>query len=238
MKHISAPDSKTAATATAQLIIDHAANNPNAVLGLATGNTMRPVYKDVAALAKNGRVSFADIISFNLDEYLGLSADAPASFKRYMHDNLSRHIDMHPDNFHIPAANPKDAAAEAALYEAAITAAGGIGLQLLGLGTNGHIGFNEPGSARDSRTRVVELSEQTRRDNFSNSNDAPTHAISMGLATILSARKIVLLATGASKSEAVDKIIAGKEMPDWPCSYLAGHSDFTLVTDPAARGET
>ncbi|WP_371397176.1 glucosamine-6-phosphate deaminase [Fretibacter rubidus] len=239
MKHISAPDSQTAALETARIVTDSIAINPQAVLGLATGNTMRPVYRALIDTAQQRAVSFKNVTSFNLDEYLGLPADHPALFARYMMDNLMRHIDMDKNRFHIPCGHTEDPTRTAQDYEAAIAAAGGIDLQLLGVGTNGHIGFNEPGSPRDSRTRVVKLSEQTRRDNFGaiTGDGIPERAISMGLATIVSARSVILLATGASKTEAVAQILKGQNNPAWPCSYLSSHSDFTLITDSDARGE-
>lgn len=245
MIHIAADSPQDAAEITARLIRDMVVGDPRAVLGLATGQTMRPVYKALTDMTRENGPSFQNVVTFNLDEYLGLPPGDPALFKTYMQRALLDHIDIKAENFHIPDGQSPDANTEAARYEQALASAGGIDLQLLGVGTNGHIGFNEPGSSPRSRTRIVTLSEQTRRDNFPDhfrgrgkDNTAPRRAISMGIATILSARKIVLLATGARKAAAVARLLAGTVDPDWPCTYLTGHNDATLITDPPARGHT
>ncbi|WP_457936296.1 glucosamine-6-phosphate deaminase [Mesorhizobium sp. 10J20-29] len=211
-------------------------SNPASVLGLATGASMIGVYRELARMHPAGGLSFARVTTFNLDEYCGLAAGDPSGFAAYMDRNLFDHVDADRRRLHLPEGDD----AGPARYEAAIAAADGIDLQLLGIGRNGHIGFNEPGSQGTSRTRVVELAPPTLA---ANANDFPTgvamprKAITMGIETILSARRIVLLATGAAKAKALAGALEGEVGPHNPASFLQQHPDVTVVCDLAAAAE-
>ncbi|ATN37303.1 glucosamine-6-phosphate deaminase (plasmid) [Rhizobium sp. ACO-34A] len=213
------------------------AERPNAVLGLATGGTMQPVYAELLSMARTQGISFAGIGSFNLDEYVGLAPDHPQSYWHFMREHLFDHIDADPGRLAIPHGNAPDPVAEALRYEDRIRRAGGIDLQLLGLGSNGHIGFNEPGASFSSRTRVETLAEETRRANarfFGKGEHVPSEAITMGIASIMEARSIVLLAIGSGKAAAVRAMIEGPVSEDCPASALRSHPDVTVVLDVAA----
>ncbi|WP_127144314.1 glucosamine-6-phosphate deaminase [Pelagibacterium montanilacus] len=219
-----------AASLIAQLLVA----GPNAVLGLATGRSMIGVYEELVRRCERGDVSFARAQSFNLDEYCGLPAEHPASFAAYMDRHLFGAVDIDPARAHLPDGNAPDGARA---YEDAIAAAGGIDLQLLGIGRNGHIGFNEPGSDRDTRTRIVDLAQETRKANapdFPDGLPVPDRAITMGIATIMKARRIVLLATGAAKAEALADALEGAVGKHNPASFLRLHPDVTIVCDPEA----
>ena len=205
-------------------------------LALPTGNTPRPVYAELVRLHAAGEVSFARATVFNLDEYVGLPLGHPASFRRFLSEALLEHVDLPPERAHAPSATETDLDAAAAAYERAIADAGGIDLALLGIGRNGHIAFNEPGAAFDSRTRVVTLSEATRGANASAFGAAPVprQAITVGIATLLEARRCVLLATGAAKAEAVEQAFEGSVSEQVPASALRRHPNLTAVLDRAA----
>jgi glucosamine-6-phosphate deaminase len=234
-----APDAATAAEHTALLLVAalHAGNG--STLGLATGATMIPVYGALVAAYNADEVSFRDAVTFNLDEYVGLGPDQPGSFHRFMRRHLFDHVDITPALTHIPNGLAEDTAAEAARYEAEIEAAGGIELQLLGIGANGHIGFNEPGSDFSSRTREIELDEATRSANAANfpGRAVPERAITMGIATILEARHIVLLATGEEKADAIAAALEGPLTTECPASALRLHRDVRVICDEAAAGK-
>ena len=229
-----------AAAHVGRLVADTLAAAPDTVLGLATGATMLPVYNWLRTAHRDGRLSFAWATSFNLDEYAGLGPAHPGSFAATMRRVLFDHVDFALGRIHLPDGAAAEPDREAARYEAAIRAAGGIGLQLLGIGRNGHIGFNEPGSAPDSATRVVTLTENTRTANqggFPMGEAVPRQAITMGVGTILRARRIVLLATGRAKAEAVARAWSGTPGPDCPASALQGHAASCFVCDrDAAAG--
>ncbi|MCW1924710.1 glucosamine-6-phosphate deaminase [Luteolibacter arcticus] len=211
-----------------------------AVLGLATGRTPLPFYAELIRLHQAGELSFANVISFNLDEYLGLSHGHPESYRTFMERELFSHVDMRPENINIPNGNPDDISARCAAYEKAIRDAGGIDFQLLGIGRTGHIGFNEPGSPRDSRTRQVELDPITREDaapSFGGLEHVPTHAISMGCGTILEARKIALLAWGDGKASIVKEALTGPITDQVSASFLQEHPDATFYLDAEAGSE-
>ncbi|PZO65531.1 MAG: glucosamine-6-phosphate deaminase [Paracoccus denitrificans] len=234
MKVTILPSPHDAITRTAGLIADQVRAKPASVLGLATGGTMERVYD---ALTSAEDVDFAGVTTFNLDEYVGLSPGDPQSYHAYMQRHLFDRVPAPFHRTHIPRGDVANLMAEAAAYEAAIHAAGGIDLQLLGIGTNGHIGFNEPDSPFDTRTRVVTLSDATRTANsrYFNSLDAvPTQAVTMGIATILSAKRIVLLAVGSGKAGAVQRMIEGSISPDCPASSLQRHHDVHVILDQAA----
>ncbi|WP_234680964.1 glucosamine-6-phosphate deaminase [Bradyrhizobium monzae] len=206
-------------------------------LGLATGATMTPLYARLVAATRAGLISFHAASSFNLDEYVGVAPRSPGSFHAYMQEHLFRHVDMPAERAQIPDGMVNDVASEAARYEAQIAAAGGIDLLLLGIGTNGHIGFNEPGSDFASRTREIRLDEATRTANagsFLDLTSVPRRAITMGIATILDAKRILLIATGPEKAAAVAAAIEGPIGTDCPASALRLHGNVDVLCDESA----
>ena len=240
MKILILGDAAAAAVRAAEIIAAQVTAKPASVLGLATGGTMEAVYEKLIALHRAGRASFAGAQSFNLDEYVGLSGDHPCSYRRYMAEKLFDQIDIEPDAAHLPMGEAADAEAEAARYEAAIVAAGDIDLQLLGLGLNGHIGFNEPTSSLSSITRLKTLERSTREANsryFPDGEEPPRLAITMGIGTIMRAREVLLVATGAAKARAVAQVVEGPVSARWPGSVLQMHRHATLVLDRAAASE-
>lgn len=237
MKILILPDAAAAAARAAGIVARTLQAKPDAVLGLATGGTMQPVYAELVRRNRAGDLSFARAVSFNLDEYVSLSRDHPGSYHRAMKTALFAQTDFRPHATHLPRGDAPDPMAEAEAYEARITAAGSIDLQLMGIGTNGHIGFNEPGSALTSQSRVVPLARATRAANrryFDSDADVPTLAITMGIATILAARACLLLATGTAKAQAVAAMAMGEIGPACPASALRLHGDATVLLDPAA----
>jgi glucosamine-6-phosphate deaminase len=230
-------DADAVAERAAALIIATLRRAEITTLGLATGATMAPLYARLVAANRTGTVSFRTAFSFNLDEYVGVAPEAPESFCAFMQEHLLEHIDIAPGRAHIPDGTARDLVTEAARYEALIAAAGGIDLQLLGIGANGHIGFNEPGSDFSSRTREVKLDEATRLGNagsFPGRASAPERAITMGIATILEARSILLLATGPEKAAALAAAVDGPITPACPASALRLHRDVHILCDQAA----
>lgn len=210
---------------------------PTAVLGLATGDTPIGVYRELCAAHRAGGVSFARATTFNLDEYLDLDAGDGATFREWMQEQFFRHVDLARENAHLPESKPADPNLTAERYEAAITAQGGLDLQILGIGRNGHIGFNEPGSSRDSCTRVVRLHEVTRSDAvraFGALARVPTRAITMGIATILDARRVRVLAFGARKKEIVRRTLLDPRSSACPSTFLRDHGDVKLFVDREA----
>ncbi|SFR54392.1 glucosamine-6-phosphate deaminase [Yoonia tamlensis] len=227
----------TAADCVAGLFAERLAQQPETVLGLATGGTMETVYERLIARFQAGEMSLAKARSFNLDEYVGLPPDHPCSYWHYMREKLFNHVDLRPDHAFLPKGDAPDAEAEAARYEAAIVDAGDIGLQLLGLGANGHIGFNEPTSSLTSLTRIKTLTRSTREANaryFETFDDVPRLAITMGIGTIMRAQEVVLLAFGAGKAEVVAQMIEGPVSAACPASILQMHRKVTVVLDQAA----
>lgn len=215
-------DSQEALSArAAELMFGAIHANPKIVLGLPTGRTPIGMYDRVVQECAREYRCFRDVVTFNLDEYCGVPADHTGSYFTYMKRHLFDHVDLDPENAHIP--NGLDPDPEG--YEAEIRAAGGIDLTFLGLGRNGHIGFNEPGTPFDSRTRIVELTQSTRHANADLFPDGhvPTHAITMGIGTILESRAIVLLAAGAGKEEAITRLRAAEVTEDFPASALHTH---------------
>jgi glucosamine-6-phosphate deaminase len=227
---------EAAAAHVADLVTAAIGERPDAVLGLPAGNTPRPLYAELARRHRVGDLSFARAHAFNLDEYLGIAADHPASFRREMHASFYAHVDLPAAQAHAPDVGAADLAAACARYEADIAAAGGLDLVLLGVGGNGHIAFNEPGSTFDSRTRVVTLTDASRRAAAPafGAQPVPTQAITMGIGTILSARRCVLMAFGAGKADIVARLVEGPVTPDVPASALQEHADALVVLDGAA----
>jgi len=201
------------------------------VLGLPTGRTPIGMYERVVAECSRQYHCFRDVVTFNLDEYAGISCDHPGSYCAYMRQHLFDHVDLDPANAHIPDGIAPDLDAECARYENEIAAAGGLGLTFLGLGQNGHIGFNEPGTPFTSRTRVVELTQSTRVANAALFEDGhvPTHAITIGIATILDSKRIVLVASGESKRAAIARLRSGEVSVEFPASALHGHGDVRVL---------
>ena len=229
-------DAQQAAVRAAGLYVDLLRRKPDAVLGLATGSTPLGLYARLAALYRAGELSFRRATSFNLDEYVGLPATHDQSYRYFMEHNLFSHVDLPAERTHVPSGLDVSDAALAG-YDAAIEAAGGIDLQLLGLGGNGHIGFNEPGTPFGLGTHVVELTARTRQDNarfFASLDEVPTHAATMGVKTVMHARAILLLAFGSAKAEAVRAALTGPVTEDVPASVLQLHPDVTVFCDEEA----
>lgn len=229
-------DPQQAAVRAAGLYVDLLRRKPDAVLGLATGSTPLGLYARLAALYRAGELSFRRATSFNLDEYVGLPATHSQSYRYFMEHNLFSHVDLPAERTHVPSGLDVSDAALAG-YDAAIEAAGGIDLQLLGLGGNGHIGFNEPGTPFGLGTHVVELTARTRQDNarfFASLDEVPTHAATMGVKTVMHARAILLLAFGSAKAEAVRAALMGPVTEDVPASVLQLHPDVTVICDEEA----
>lgn len=214
-------------------------SNPRAILGLATGSTPVGVYGKLIELYREGVVSFKQASSFNLDEYIGLDEQHPESYRRFMNEKLFNHIDILPENTHVPSGNSLDPEQAAAEYNRLLEQAGQIDLQLLGLGHNGHIGFNEPAEELTGPTHIVKLEERTRQANaryFPSIDEVPTHAITMGIGTILQAKQILLMAKGADKAEVVARALRGPITTKCPASLLQTHPNVVVVLDQAAGG--
>ena len=224
-----------AARAAAGVIAGTLRAKPGAVLGLATGGTMEPVYEALIEAHLAG-LSFAKATSFNLDEYVGLGPEHPQSYRRYIEERFLRHVGIDPARAHVPRGDV-DPGEAARRYEALLDGAERVDLQLLGLGRNGHIGFNEPGSPFDSRTREVALSTSTIRANarfFGAGETPPERAVTMGIGTILRARRILLLACGAAKAKAVRATLEGPVSEAVPATALRSHPSVTVILDAAA----
>lgn len=230
------PTSEEVGLRGAEIVAEVLAGKPDAVLALPAGNTPRPVYADLVRRHREQGLSFARALSFALDEYAGIGPEHRASFARFLHDELYRHVDLPRAHTHAPHATATDLEGACLRYERAIEAAGGIDLCLLGIGGNGHMAFNEPGSAFDSRTRVVELADDTRAAAAGafGAEAVPAFALTIGIATILSARRCVLLATGAAKAEVVARAIEAAPSPALPASALQLHPGATFILDAAA----
>lgn len=226
------------ATALALDIARRLTAEPASVLGLATGRTPIPMYRELVRLHRRGRADFTRATTFNLDEFLGLAPDDPRSYRSFMQRRLFDHVNLAGRRIHFLSGDAADPTLECRRYEGAIERAGGIDLQILGLGMNGHIGFNEPARALIAGTHVTRLKSATRRANaalFDNRLSAvPHHALSMGMATILHAKRIVLLATGASKARCVARMIDGPVTPRLPGSFLQLHRCAEIWLDRAA----
>lgn len=223
----------------AQQYAELLADTPNAVLGFATGSTPLGLYAELIRKNEAGEISFKGVTSFNLDEYVGLDPAHEQSYRYFMEHNLFNHIDIDLAATHVPSG--LDTSDEAlAGYDASIAAAGGLDLQLLGIGINGHIGFNEPGTPLESLTHVVELTESTREANkrfFASIDEVPTHAATMGIKTVMNARRIMLIATGESKADAIAATVNGPVTADVPASVLQLHPNVEIYLDAAAASK-
>lgn len=230
-------DSNGMIEAAAARLFEQARSKTDSILGLATGSTFLPFYGYVAAHYSVEGVSFRKVTTFNLDEYYPIKATSPDSYHTYMNRNLFSRVDLNPANTHLPDGEAPDAAVEAVAYERLIQESGGIDLQFLGLGRNGHIGFNEPGTAPDSRTHQTALSESTIAANsalFVDPGKMPRHALTMGIGTIMEARSLVLLASGKSKAEAVAASLKGEVSAQVPASFLRRHGRAVFMLDREA----
>ncbi|HUU30154.1 MAG TPA: glucosamine-6-phosphate deaminase [archaeon] len=221
----------------AQNIAELIRRRPRAVLGLATGSTPLGTYKELIRMHKEEGLDFSQVVTFNLDEYVGLPEDNDQSYHYFMWENLFKHINIVPANVHIPDGNALDIEEACVDYEVEIDDHGGIDIQLLGIGSNGHIAFNEPGSSLGSRTRIKTLDERTRKDNarfFPSINDVPKYCVTMGIGTILEAGKLILLANGANKADAIKAAVEGPLSASVPASAIQLHPDVTVIMEKAA----
>lgn len=218
-----------------QEIINLINDKKNCVLGLATGSTPEGVYTLLVEAYKQGKVSFKDVTTFNLDEYVGLADSHPQSYRYFMNNHLFLHVDINLDKTHVPG--NKGDENDLSVYDENIKKHGGIDLQLLGIGSNGHIAFNEPGTPFDSKTHIVTLKESTIKDNsrfFNSIDEVPTSSITMGLDSIMNAKKIILMAFGKNKAEAICKMFTKDANVDLPASILQKHDNVTIYCDEEA----
>jgi glucosamine-6-phosphate deaminase len=238
--HPSALEASAALAAEISAAIrERAAEGKNLVLGLATGSTPLPLYAELIRLHREEGLSFANVISFNLDEYYGLRDDDAQSYHEFMRSNLFAHLDIPADQTHLPSGTVSREQVEShcAEYEAAIAAAGGLDLQILGIGRSGHVGFNEPPSSDETLTRLITLDPITIQDagpGFGGVERVPTEAITMGMGTILNARRVVMMAWGESKAEILARTLTEAPSPQLPAAYLQNHPDVTILIDQAA----
>lgn len=242
MRIIIATDAAAVARAVADRFesVVREAGGRGAVLGLATGSSPLGTYQELIRRHREEGLSFAHCRAFLLDEYVGLPAGHEQSYHRFIREQFVNHIDMDDASVHSPRGDAPDPDHEAQRYDSEIARAGGIDLQILGIGANGHIAFNEPASSLQSRTRVVTLTEQTISDNarfFDTAEDVPVQALTQGLGTISEARAIVLTATGRAKAEAVAQMVEGGLSARWPATTLQMHNDVTVVVDEDAASE-
>jgi len=213
---------------------------PKAVLGLATGSTPLPMYRELVRLHREEGLDFSGVTTFNLDEYVGLAPEHPASYHAFMWEHFFSHVNVRADRVHIPDGLAPNIPAFCDRYEEAIRAAGGIDLQVLGIGSDGHIGFNEPSSSLASRTRIKTLTPETRRDNaaaFGSQDEVPIHVITMGVGTIMDARQVFILAFGAKKADAVAAAVEGPISAMNPASILQMHPVAKCIIDEAAAAK-
>ena len=237
MKIIKTKDYADMSRKAANIIAAQVIMKPDCVLGLATGSTPIGTYKELIKAYENGDLDFSLVKTANLDEYRGLEKTNDQSYDYFMKDNLFNHININFENLNIPNGEKPDAEEECARYEAVVKALGGQDLQLLGMGHNGHIGFNEPADEFPKETHCVDLQESTIQANkrfFEKVEDVPTQAYTMGIGTIMQAKKILVIASGADKAEIVKKAFFGPITPQVPASILQLHPDVTVVVDEAA----
>lgn len=223
--------------AAARTVAEVMNTKPNAVLGLATGSTPLALYQELVRLHKDEGLDFSQVTTFNLDEYVGLTKDHPQSYHYFMHENLFKYINIPPQNTYVPSGTTHNYTAFCQWYERRIQECGGIDIQILGIGSDGHIAFNEPTSSLGSRTRIKTLAKQTIDDNarfFDRAEDVPIYAITMGVGTILEAAKIILVANGEGKAEAVANAVEGSVTSMCTASALQLHKDATVFLDRPA----
>lgn len=237
MKVIIVENYEEASQEAAKIFINQVKENPQSILGLATGSTPIRMYELLREDHEKNHTSYKDVKSYNLDEYFGLDASHPQSYHYFMYKNLFDHININPENIHIPNGMTDDVDAECERYDELIKEAGGVDIQVLGIGNNAHIGFNEPTINFEKGTHLVQLEDSTIEANsrfFDNIEDVPKKAITMGVGSIFKSRKIMLIATGENKAEAIYNTVYGKVVPEVPASILQFHSDIVLILDKEA----
>jgi glucosamine-6-phosphate deaminase len=240
MEIIIQPHSQKASLIAARIVARVVREKTRPVLGFATGNSPLQVYKDLIRMHREEGLDFSRVTTFNLDEYVGLAADHPSSFHAFMEQHLFGHVNIPEENVHIPDGMTKDIPAFCRRYEEDIKAAGGIDVQILGIGTDGHIGFNEPSSSLASRTRIKTLTDQTRKDNavfFGGEENVPFHCITMGVGTIMDSRMCLLLAFGKKKARAIAATCEGPITTMVPGSVLQMHPHAIIIIDKDAASE-
>lgn len=223
-----------------QMVAELLNTKPNAVLGMATGSTPLGLYQELVRLYDQGQIDFSRVITFNLDEYVGLPFNHPQSYAYFMQENFFQHVNVQPQNINVPSGTTSNYRAFCDWYEKRIAECGGIDLQILGIGSDGHIAFNEPTSSLSSRTRLKTLSKQTIDDNarfFDRREDVPVYAITMGVGTILEARQLLLVASGKSKARAIAQAVEGPVSSMITASALQLHQDATVIVDEEAASE-
>ena len=240
MNIIKAKDYNELSLKAAQYCISKIRNNPKITLGLATGSTPVGLYKELVRDHQENHTSYKDVTSFNLDEYIGLSGDDPNSYRYFMDYHLLNHLDIKKDHTYVPKGDAPNPEQQCLDYELLLKNHNGVDLQILGIGPNGHIGFNEPGTSIHSETHIIELTQSTREANarfFNNRIDeVPTHAITMGISSIMRSKEIILLISGAQKREALTQFLQGEITENFPASILRNHPCMTLIADEAAFG--
>lgn len=223
-----------------QLVADQITNKKNTVLGLASGQTPIGMYQELINMFKRGKIDFSEVVTFNLDEYYGLAPEHPQSYYYYMWNTFFKHINIKKENIYLLNGVTENIMQECNQYEYLIQKNGGIDLQILGIGDNGHLGFNEPAIGLNSKTHLVNLSEETIQANshyFNNIQEIPKQAITMGIGTIMKAKKIILLASGRKKSHAIEKTINGPVSTEVPATILQLHPDVKLLIDKEAASQ-
>lgn len=232
MNRIQAKDYSDLSRKVANMISAQVILNKSSVLGLATGSSPVGAYRQLIEWYHKGDIDFSQVTTFNLDEYIGLKGDNSQSYQYFMNQNLFHHINIRPENTHIPSGSEVDMDAECRRYEELMKLAGGIDLQLLGIGHNGHIGFNEPGQAFEKMTHIVDLGESTIQANaryFSAIDEVPKQAITMGIKSIMQSKKLLLIANGADKKDIIEKALYGPITPNIPASILQLHPNLTVI---------
>lgn len=240
MEVVTAEDYDGMSKEAAKFIYEAIVENPNITLGLATGSTPQKMYQYLADMLNENNIDLSNVHTVNLDEYVGLDDDNAQSYHYFMLEEFFNKVNIPLENTHIPDGKSENLEAEVANFEKIIEDLGGIDLQLLGVGRNGHIGFNEPGTPFDSRTQVVSLTDVTIKDNsrfFDKIEDVPTRALSMGLETIMDAKSILFLASGEAKRDAVNSLINGEITEEIPVTILQKHDDLTVMLDKDVLGE-
>lgn len=240
MKIYKEKDYNAVSLVAAQLVANQIKEKEDSILGLATGSSPVGMYKELVDMYNAGEISFKKIRTVNLDEYAGLADDDVNSYHYFMNQHLFSKVDIDPANTHLPNGIATDPDAECASYEAMVQSLGGVDLQVLGLGENGHIGFNEPGTPFTEVTHLVDLTESTIRANsrlFEKIEDVPRQAYSMGIKTIMSAKRILLIVTGPAKADALAKVLTGPVTEAVPGSVLQTHPDVTVICDKAAASQ-
>ena len=237
MKVLVYKDYKEMSVEGAKIVAEVMTKKPNAILGLATGSTPVGMYQELISLNKAGKIDFKDITTVNLDEYYPIEPTNDQSYRYFMNDNLFNHVNIDKSKTFVPLGNAKDGVEEAKRYEAFVRSLGGADIQVLGIGRNGHIAFNEPDDELIPVTHVTGLTEDTIDANarfFSSADEVPRHALTMGMGTILSAKKIIILANGKGKHDAVMKMLKGTVTTSCPASFLNLHDDVTVLCDEDA----